>query len=446
MTSDLVNIEAERAVLSGILGDPDNIAKVVDWLPVDAFGDGQCRAVYLAMTRLWERRVPATVATVPDALKIRPDQRDRMTVFLADLSIRAGWRDAQQVTYHGDLILELARRRAGERAAAELVADIHKGEPDWEEAAAAIRRSVEPFRRPEDGPVIHADRVDVFTERLQQRWCGELHERVVPTGVRMLDGMLAGGMRGGDLVILAARTSMGKTATMLHVAKRSRSLVFSLEMTEEAILNRLACTEAGVPYDVGMTTIGIQEHRNRLLDATDRVRRMPLTVLDKPWTTARIEAEIERRRLDGEVDAVFIDHISKLSDEFRRASEYERISALSARCKNMALRHDVPVIVLSQLNREVEHRRGCMPFLSDLRESGKLEEDADAVLLLWRRAYYVEKGMADADEEKDRITGTAWDRLTVNVAKNRNGITGIVDMGFDRNTMRLHEVSERMAA
>jgi hypothetical protein len=122
MTSDLVNIDAERAVLSGILGDPDNIAKVVDWLPVDAFGDGQCRAVYLAMTRLWERRVPATVATVPDALKIRPDQRDRMTVFLAELSIRAGWRDAQQVTYHGDLILELARRRAGERAAAALVA------------------------------------------------------------------------------------------------------------------------------------------------------------------------------------------------------------------------------------------------------------------------------------------------------------------------------------
>lgn len=452
MNEPIINHDAERSVLGGILTNADAIAAVADWLPLEAFGDRRNRAIYAAMLRLWSRRVPATMVTVNAELEAMKPTLDRAAAFayVTDLALTAELTAGMYVPFHAELVMTAARRRHLADQGAALVKAAYDGDPDVEETVRALRNAVTPFGKPGSGPVDHGDDMAAFQDTLLRRWSGNLVETVVPFGVREVDKMLGGGMRGGDMVILAARTSMGKTAMMLHAARHSRSLVFSLEMTKQSILTRLATTEAGVPYDVGTSQIGDVIQRDKLLQATETVASWPLTIFDRTWTTATIEAEVERRQRDGAVDAVFIDHLSKLGDEFRgRVTDYERISALSGRCKNLALRRDVPVVVLSQLNREVEHRKSCLPFLSDLRESGKLEEDADVVMLLYRRSYYVDKGMVDEDANKDWIHPSegdpSWQRLSLSIAKNRNGVTGGVDLGWERAVMRIHEIERRAA-
>jgi replicative DNA helicase len=274
---------------------------------------------------------------------------------------------------------------------------------------------------------------------------------VVTSGVKDLDRMLSGGLRGGELLILAARPSIGKTALMLHMARRTHSVVFSLEMPKKAILNRLTSTHAGVSYDVAMNPNVIgdatrRDHlRDRWLTASEEVATWPLVILDGPHTTAQITATVDRLRQERPVDAVYVDHLGWLNDQFRYSSQYERASELSRRVKRVALSTGLPVVALSQLNRDVESNPGCVPFLSNLRDSGKVEEDADAVILLYRRFYYVQKGMVKPGPE-DYITGKDWERVSLSIAKNRNGETGSIDLGWEPFGMRYHEVSERSAA
>lgn len=449
IVNDLIDHDAERAVLGAVLTQPDTIASLADWLPADAFGDRRNRAVWLAILRLWSRRQPATLVTVPaELLAMKPSaNRDDLAAFVHDLYVRADPGAFAYASYHGEVILAMARRRAVADQGAALVRQAHQGEVAVEEGVRALRSCVEPFGGTTHDRPTFDDGIGDLQAEVLSRWDGTLVERVTPTGVAMLDRMLAGGLRGGDMLVLAARPSIGKTALMLHMAARSRSLVFSLEMPRKAIYNRIVSTEAGVSYDVAMTRVGDMAQRERWLEASERVRSWSLEIIDDIRTTAGIEAEVERRKLDGAVDAVFVDHIGWLSDPFPgKASQYDKVSALSRRCKELALRQDVPVVVVSQLNREVEHRSGCFPYMSDLRESGKIEEDADVIALMFRRAYYADKGMVAPDDEKDHILGTGWDRLSLNIAKNRNGSTGGVDLGWERQTMRVHEVDERWAA
>jgi replicative DNA helicase len=138
--------------------------------------------------------------------------------------------------------------------------------------------------------------------------------------------------------------------------------------------------------------------------------------------------------------------LTELADQFRAGSDQERVGELAARCKRLAQRLGVTVVLLSQLNREAEGRSGCMPYLSDLRSSGRIEEVADVVSLLYRRSYYSNKGMVDVNPTLDFFNETGFENVQVIVAKNRNGATGTLNLGWDPRPMRFVESWERSAA
>jgi replicative DNA helicase len=247
-------------------------------------------------------------------------------------------------------------------------------------------------------------------------------------------------MRRRELWVIAARPSMGKSALMLHMARRTRALIFSLEMPAEQVLNRMICAEAGVPYGVAYQQIGDLDQRDRWLAASERLERMTGMIVDKPgMTTAKMQAIASRAIAEHGINAVYIDHLNYVSDQFRFGNEQEKTGELVRRCKQLANVCDVPVVLISQLNREAESREGCMPRMSDLRSSGRIEEDADFVGLLYRRLYYVNRGMIDAKPELDWVTASNRQKVQLMVTKNRNGETGTAWLGWDASAMSFHE-------
>lgn len=143
---------------------------------------------------------------------------------------------------------------------------------------------------------------------------------------------------------------------------------------------------------------------------------------------------------------VYIDHLTELLDSFRHNSEQEKVGELARRCKRLADQCDVAVVLLAQLNREAEGRTGFVPYMSDLRSSGQIEEVADAVALVYRRGYYSGRGMLDKSQELDYLGNTGLEKAQVILAKNRNGPTGTLSLGWDPTPMRFYEEWERSAA
>jgi len=442
--TDLINLDAERAVVGAVFSRPDAMAELADRLPPEAFGDRQCRWVYKAMLNLWNKspRVPADYITVPAEIVTAMGGKSEAAVLEFVTGIATEYYPGYGLDAHTELILEMARRRTLAEQAAGLVKAAHDGEPDLDAALTTIRQRVEAFRpRSTDGESI-AEQAAMVRDEALARWSGDLVDVLIPTGIASLDRMLNGGMRLHEFMVLAGRPGMGKSSVALHMARQCRALYVSLEMPWKLILNRLIAAVSGVPYRVGVTGIGSLDEQERWLWGSEQVERLPLTVTDKVRTTAEIQAEVVKHGYD----LVIIDHLGRLADHFKgNVSSYERMSTLSWRCKEMTLRNDLAIIGLSQLNREVESRSGCTPFLSDLRESGRLEEDADHIALLYNRWYYASRGMGglDAKADLDFIAGTNWERMVVQLAKNRNGETGGVEVGWEAKPMRLHDPDER---
>ena len=435
------NIEAERAALGAMLLNPDVLATITDRLTPDAFFHGAHGTIFAAMQALFRvRRVP-DFTTLTDLLEARGklDQVGGAAYIASLMSAVATW---VYVGEYVDIVLRDARKRALIDAAADLVTVGYRkteDEPDYDAALKQVRERIAVF---EPGSVTAAsvqDHVDALEDVTLRRWAGELQDDVVATGIPSVDHLAAGGMRSKELWILAARPSMGKTAMMLHIARRCRSLIFSLEMSAAAVTNRLISTEAGIPFDTAMREVGDLGARNRWLEAAQRIRSLPITIIDASSTTASIETTARKLKADQGLDAIFIDHLDHLADRMRTQNEYERASELARRCKGIAMATDLPVMVLSQLNRAAEERPTCLPQLSDIRTSGRIEEYADVVGLMFRRRYYVARQKLDAGPEDYVSPASNLERVQIDIAKNRNGEIGLALMGWEPRAMRFHE-------
>lgn len=441
------NLETEQAVLGSLLIDRDAIALVADRLKPEAFYFAPNATIYRAMLALWNVRRPCDFVILTDLLGSRGklDEVGGVAYISSLLSVTP---TSVHVEHYANSVNEYARRRALIDAGAEMVRVGYADgpEPDYDGVWASSRaRIVE--HDPGDKPL--DTRVDALVEELREtafrRWDGEVDDRIL-TGVNDVDRM-TGGMGKRELWIVAARPSMGKSALMIHMARRSRALIFSLEMPRTQILNRMVSAEAGVPYAVATSVVGDMSQREKWLAASERVAQMPMMIVDSPgMTTAKVQAISARAIAEQGINAVYIDHLNYLSDSFRSSNEQEKTGELVRRCKHLADALDVPVMLLSQLNRESENRNGCMPYLSDLRSSGRIEEDAHFVGLLYRRHYYSERGMIEVKPDLDWVPQTDWQQVQLIVAKNRNGETGTAFLGWEAKAMRFHETSERNAA
>ncbi len=440
--TDLTNFDAEQAVIGGILMRPEAMVDVADWLRAEMFSDSRTRWVYTAMQSLWQKRQPADHLTIPaELVMLGAKSEANAMLFLQECKDVAGY--SPYVEHHAEIVRDMAERRAIEQAGSDLVKAAHaEAELNTDDLIITARRRIESFQRTRVTPETMEQQIDFIRQRSLDIWSGRYIDRVVPSGIGELDRILSGGFRPAELTILGAKQSMGKTATMLRIARKKPWLVFSLEMTTEAINRRFIATEAGVSFDVAFRTPNDVKLQDRWLEASDAVAQWPTMVIGEPgMTTMRMEAMAERTMQEREVCGVMIDHTGHVTDSIP-GSLYEKTSEVAKRIKHMAGRLNLPVLALQQLNREVERRSTCMPTMSDLSDSGKWEQVADVVALLFRRNYYVSKGILEADTDQDYIRiGDKWnlERLKVKVEKNRNGDTGVVDLGWDGMSMRLVE-------
>ncbi len=243
------------------------------------------------------------------------------------------------------------------------------------------------------------------------------------------------GLQPSDLILVAARPSMGKTAFTLNIASYAglsgaRVAFFSLEMSKEQLVQRILCAEGGIDSQRVRTGQLSFEEWNSLVLTSDRIARSPIFIDDTPGITV-MELRSKARRLQAEhgLDLVIIDYLQLMQGRSSKSGDnrQQEISEISRSLKSLARELNVPVIALSQLSRSVESRQVKRPMLSDLRESGSLEQDADIVMFLYREDYY------DKDTENKNIT-------EVIIAKHRNGPVDTVNLFFQREFTKFRDL------
>lgn len=431
------NTEAEASLLGAILIDTDAIVKIADHINVEDFYDQKHARIYEALQALYEKRSAIDVLTLADQLKGTgfldmvggPSYLTELTNYVPT---------AAHVEQYADIVAGKALRRrliAVSHEMAELGQDESKALQELIEEAETKLFDVSQQHVKQSIVSLESILADSF-ERLDDLHRDKGQLRGIPTGYRDLDNMLAG-LQKSDLFILAARPSMGKTAFVLNLAHKIATeakesvLVFSLEMGKEQLVDRLLAMESGVDAWALRTGKLTDNDFERLGEAMGTLSEAKIYIDDSPGiTVADLRTKARREAHSGHVGLIIIDYLQLMSGGSRFGSEGNRvqeISEISRGLKGVARELNVPVIALSQLSRSVENRSPQIPQLSDLRESGSIEQDADVVAFLYREDYY------NPESERKNI-------MDVLIKKHRNGPTGAVELYFDRDKQRIRSI------
>ncbi len=431
------NTDAEASLLGAVLIDTDAIVKIADRIDVADFYDQKHARIYEALRALYEKRSAIDVLTLADQLK-GTGFLDMVggPAYLTELTNYVP--TAAHVEQYADIVAGKALRRrliAVSHEMAELGQDESKALQELIEEAETKLFDVSQQHVKQSIVSLESILADSF-ERLDDLHRDKGQLRGIPTGYRDLDNMLAG-LQKSDLFILAARPSMGKTAFVLNLAHKIATvakesvLVFSLEMGKEQLVDRLLAMESGVDAWALRTGKLTDNDFERLGEAMGTLSEAKIYIDDSPGiTVADLRTKARREAHSGHVGLIIIDYLQLMSGGSRFGSEGNRvqeISEISRGLKGVARELNVPVIALSQLSRSVENRSPQIPQLSDLRESGSIEQDADVVAFLYREDYY------NPESERKNI-------MDVLIKKHRNGPTGAVELYFDRDKQRIRSI------
>lgn len=436
------NMEAERAVLGAVLIDPDAIIRVANFLRPQDFYRERHGWIFEAVQRLNDRHEPVDYVTLVDEL----DRNGRLeeiggAAYITDLVNTTP--TAVYVEHYARIVERTAVLRRLISAAgriAELAYDESQEVDDVVDRAEQIIFGVSESRTHRDLTPVReimstvVDRIDFLT-RNRDTLMG------VPTGFTMLDRLL-GGMQKSDLIILAGRPGMGKSSLALSMAQnaarryRANVAVFSLEMSNEQLVQRLLSMETGI--DSHRLRLGdLQEEEwPILLEAAEMLANTGIYLDDTPAASVtEIRTKARRLYADQGLDMILIDYMQLMSGQSggRNENRQQEISYISRSLKSLARELNVPVIALSQLSRAVESRQDKRPMLSDLRESGSIEQDADVVLFIYREDYYIE------DTDRANIAD-------VLVAKHRHGSTGTVSLFFRKELTQFRDLEIQRTA
>lgn len=415
----------EKKLLSAMmLEDAAVIPSVVTLVAVEDFYRVEHRLIFKAMVEVYSRGTPPDVLLVEEELKRTGDlvKVNRKYLFsLIDYEFTTSRAEVYAKEIHNSATLRKMRE-----ACEEIAETIKNGEDDLEvllETAekkmfAAISERKSTLAKLEE-PAMEV------LKRLQEAMKDPTSTQGVPTGLRTIDSLL-NGLQRSDMIILAARPGMGKTALALNVARNAARAgkvvaVFSLEMSKIQLAQRLISTTSGVDgQKIKSGNVSTEEFED-IIAAVDSLSELNLYIDDQAGQSM-IEIRSKARKLAQEVglDLIVVDYIQLMSGR-RSENRQQEISDISRNMKALAREMNVPILALSQLSRAVEMRAEKKPQLSDLRESGSLEQDADIVMFLYREAYYNE----EADNEH---------LAELNVAKNRNGETRRMQLYFDKET------------
>jgi replicative DNA helicase len=431
--------EAEQSVLGSILVDRDAILRVADFLrPVDFYRQ-QHADIYEAMLALHGQREPIDLITLGDELA----RRDRLeavggAAYLASLMNTVP--TAVHVEHYGRIVERKSVLRNLISAAGKIAA---VGYEEANDAEIAIDRAESILfeisqHRTTGGFESLATLLGQAYDRLEY-----LHEHRgqilgIPSGLGQLD-LLLGGFQPSDLIILAARPSVGKTSLALNIAQHAavregkKVAVFSLEMSREQLALRLLSAESGINPRPLQTGFVDETDWSKIAQVMNDMHNAPLWIDDQPGLSV-MELRTKARRLEAEqkgLDLVIVDYLQLMqaSAPSRDANRVQEVSEISRGLKELARELKVPVIALSQLSRGVEQRGTAEPRLSDLRESGSLEQDADVVLFLYR--------------EGEQNPEAEFEVVKAKVSKHRNGPIGEVPLNFRKANTRFYTMAPR---
>ncbi len=425
------DLEAEKAVLSGLLLDNDALHTVFTEVGAADFYHPSHRVLYAAMVALKDANEPVDLHTLSNYLNTRK-QLDEVGGPVALAEIADYEATAANVVHHARIVHDKAVKRSLIAVATEIV-EIGYDESDKADRLLDLAeskvfeisqdKSKETFRSLQDEIQSTFDYVEALMGR-----GGELTG--VPTGFREFDEK-TGGLQRGELIILAARPSMGKTALALNIARNAAVLshknvaVFSLEMTSQALVLRMLAGEAEVDASKFRSGYISKPDYQALTEGANRLNHAGLWIDDSAAVTVlEIKAKCRRMKAERGLDLVLVDYLQLAHSDSRPDSREQEISEISRGLKALAKELDIPVVALSQLNRGPESRTDKRPMLSDLRESGAIEQDADVIAFIYRDEFY------NRDEESNR--GLA----ELIVAKQRNGPTGTIELTFQSRYAR----------
>ena len=440
--------EAEVAVLGGMLIDTDAVAKAVEVVDDSMFYREGHRRIFRIMARLFQRGEVVDPTTVAEELK-KSDELEQAggLPYLAELLDAVP--TAANVEYHARIVRERALMRRLIETSSQIIRDTYEpGERTVEELLDEAEHRIFQVAQSHDreGFVWIKKILYPTFERIEQLQAAQGGITGVGTGFTDLDGK-TGGFQKGDLVIVAARPSMGKTALvislMLHAAISQQTPValFSLEMSKEQLVQRMLCSEALV--DLGRLLRGrlTDDDYVRLAQAAGHLNTAPIWIDDSGVLTV-LEMRAKARRLKAEqpeLGMIIVDYLQLMQGGGKMAeNRQQEVSEISRGLKAIAKELGVPVIALSQLSRAPEQRADHRPQLSDLRESGSLEQDADLVMFLYRPEYY----LSDLEAQEQGVVGKA----ELIIGKQRNGPTGIVELFFRKESTRFESFTRSEVA
>jgi len=435
------NVDAERSVLGSILLDKEAIIKVADILNPEDFYEDRNGMIYDAMVKLFEKRKPIDIVTLSESLEII----DQIKViggssYLAELVNSTP--SAANIIYYAQITRDKAVLRRLIVAADDITQlgysedrDIAETLDEAEQSLFAVSQGTQKNKFVPISEVLNEafDRIDAIHRDKDK---GAL--RGVPSGFRDFDTHTAGFQK-SDLIILAARPSMGKTSFALNLAENAAIhhkipvAVFSLEMSKEQLIERLLSSQAGVDSWKLRTGNLNDDDFSKIGYALGVLNDAPIFIDDSAGCNVMdIRTKARRLQMENGLGLIIIDYLQLLSGRSRGGenNRVQEISEISRGLKQLARELNVPIIALSQLSRAVEHRDDKRPQLSDLRESGSIEQDADLVIFLYRDEYY------HPDSERKGITELL-------IRKHRNGPIGNAEVFFNPSQMRFADLDKK---
>ena len=426
------NIEAEEAVIGAILNTPEAFLKVTEIISPEHFYKPAHKFIYEAVRTLLEKNVPADIVTVWEYLK-NQGKLDMVggRQYINELAINNP--TSANIRYYADIIKECAVKRSLINAGSEIISITHENYPAdvCLNTAEKLVFDISQQKTTSDFYAVK-DLVMKSMRDIEYRYEHKDELLGVGTGFYDLDAITLG-LRPSDLIILAARPSMGKTAFALniaqHVATKEKKpvAVFSLEMSKEQLMTRMLASEAEVEASKISSGNLQSQDWDRLTQSMDIFQDAPLWIENTTELTI-MDVRAKCRRLMMRVkdlSLIVIDYLQLMKGDSKFSNDRnQEISAISRGLKALARELNVPVIALSQLSRETEKRGDKMPMLSDLRDSGAIEQDADIVMFIHRPEYYDDKENPDP-----KLKGKAQ----LIIAKHRNGQIGIIPLLFQSN-------------
>lgn len=426
------NLEAEQCVLGSMLLDRECIGDVLLFLTAEDFYMPSHSEVFSALVDLFERNEPVDLLLCTEELK-RREKLDLVGGVELIVSLMESVPSAAHCEAYAKLVRQASERRALVDAANTILKDAYSapmhGTDELIDRAERTVFAVAQGRGGEAAASMH-DLVREALSRIDKLQEGADVTGGLKTHYTDLDKTL-NGLKAGSLYILAGRPSMGKssfaTSLLANVCIRDQipAVLFTLEVTKEQVAENMLCSNAAVDAHRLMRGELSNEEYARVPMAAGRLSEAPLFVDDTPGITmTRLRAKCRRLKSRYDIQMVVVDYLQLMTLGDRAESRQVEISMISASLKQLAREIKVPVIALSQLNRGVEQRQDKKPLMGDLRESGSIEQDADAILLVYRREYYFPDDIASKGKAE------------LIVAKNRNGPTGLVELNFFPSWMR----------